>query len=166
MTLSSNAKTNIILGSYVSLCLGILGVYTYSKHKQNKLMEKEAEENSRLAKEYIEKLTPEQVERIEMEKIELKKKEVELQLSEAELKKTVADFKTQIQSEIETKVMTDIHDDMRNTFDTWSAKFETRLENKVDNVVSRIDNLSDKYGGVKSAGSSAPTISVVNAPNN
>jgi len=166
MTLSSNAKSNIILGSYVTLCLSILGVYTYSEHKHNKLMEKEAEENSRLAKEYISKLTPEQVERIEMEKIELKKKEVELKLSEAELKKTVTEFEADIRESIQNKVMDDIHDDMRKIFDTWSAKYEDRLDSKVDRVISRIDDLSDKYGGVKATSTAAPTISVVNAPNN
>ena len=63
--------------------------------------------------------------------------------------------------------MTSIHDDMRSTFDDWSSKFENRMENKVDNVITRIDNLSDKYGGVKQASTPvAPTISVVNAPNN
>ena len=61
--------------------------------------------------------------------------------------------------------MKSIREEMRSTFDSWSAKFETRMDNKVDNIVTRIDNLSDKYGGVKSTGASAPSISVVNAPN-
>lgn len=151
----------IFVGLAVGAFVTSLACYEYNTIKVRQLEEKKAE-NQRL---YYEKLTSEQVERIEKEKLEVKKAEIELKKTEDELKKTVADFKAQVQSEIETKVMSDIHDNMRNTFDTWSAKFETRLENKVDNVVNRIDNLSDKYGGVK-ANNSAPSISVVNAPNN
>ena len=156
-----NKETWIFVGLAAGAFGASLACYQYNTTKTRQLEEKKAE-NQRL---YFEKLTPEQVEKLEKQKLDIKKAEIELKNTQTELKKTVADFKAQVQSEIETKVMSDIHDNMRNTFDTWSAKFETRLENKVDNVVSRIDNLSDKYGGVKSA-SSTPAINVVNAPNN
>lgn len=135
--------------------------YFYNTNKLTKIEEQKVE-NEKL---YFSKLTPEQVEKLEQEKLDIKKAEIELKNTQAELKKTVTDFKNDIQSEIESKAMTAIHDDMRETFDKWSAKFETRLENKVDNVVNRIDNLSDKYGGVK-ANNATPSINVVNAPNN
>lgn len=140
----------------------VTGTYIYHNHKVREIEQKKVD-NERL---YFEKLTPEQVERLEKEKLDIKKAEIELQNTEAELKKTVADFKNDIQQQIESDVMTSIHDDMRDTFDTWSAKYENRLDAKVDRVVSRIDDLSDKYGGVKGNSSTAPTISVVNAPNN
>ena len=166
MKLSGRAKQNIIVGAYVSLCLGVFGVYTYSKHKHLELDREDTEARKKAYEDYISKLTPEQVERIEMEKLVLQEKKVELASAEAELKKTVADFKNEIHNEIEKKVMTDIHDDMRSTFDDWSSKFEDRLDRKVDRVVSRIDDLSDKYGGVKATTAAAPSINVVNAPNN
>lgn len=156
-------KRDIIL---LSMCgaamVTVCGCSIYHGKKIREIEQKKVD-NERL---YFEKLTPEQVESIEKEKLEVKKAEIELKSKEAELKKTVTEFRHDIQQEIESKVMGDIHDDMRGTFDTWSAKFETRLENKIDNVVTRIDNLSDKYGGVKEVGSAGPTISVVNAPNN
>lgn len=156
-------RRDIILLSMCGIAMAtVCGSSIYHGKKIREIEQKKVD-NERL---YFEKLTPEQVENLEKEKLEIKKSEIELKSKETELKKTVAEFRHNIQQEIESKVMTDIHDDMRDTFDTWSAKFETRLENKIDNVVSRIDNLSDKYGGVKEAGSSAPTISVVNAPNN
>ena len=155
-------KENIIFLAIGGTAMAsIVGIYAYKCHKDTKIAEQKVE-NEKL---YFEKLTPEQVENLEKEKLEIKKAEIELKRTEAEMKKTVADFKNDIQQEIEKKTMTAIHDDMRNTFDTWSSKFESRLENKIDNVVTRIDNLSDKYGGVKTAGS-APSINVVNAPNN
>lgn len=157
-----NKETMIFTGLTVGAFVSSLICYQYNNVKARKLEEKKVE-NERL---YFSKLTPEQVERLEKDKIDLKKAEIELKNTETELKKTVADFKAQVQSEIETKVMTDIHDNMRSTFDEWSAKYENRLDAKVDRVVERIDNLSDKYGGVKSTGQSAPSISVVNAPNN
>jgi len=155
-----------ILGSYIGACVGFVGIYGYFKNKSYKLEAQKVENEKANQKLYFEKLTPEQVERIEMEKIELKKKEVELKLSEAELKKTVTEFEADIRESIQNKVMDDIHDDMRKIFDTWSAKYEDRLDSKVDRVISRIDDLSDKYGGVKATSTAAPTISVVNAPNN
>lgn len=145
----------------VGLGLGVVGVIEYNVVKDRELEEQKLE-NERI---YLGKLTPEQVERLEQDKLAVKKAELELRNSEAELKKTVANFKNQIQNEIETKTMKSIRDEMRTTFDSWAAKFETRMDNKVDNIVTRIDNLSDKYGGVKSTGASAPSISVVNAPN-
>lgn len=149
---------SVVCGGVVT----VVGAYIYHGKKIREIEQKKVD-NERL---YFEKLSPEQVESIEKEKLEVRKAEIELKSKEAELKKTVAEFRHDIQQKIESKVMGDIHDDMRDTFDTWSAKFETRLENKIDNVVSRIDNLSDKYGGVKETGSAGPTISVVNAPNN
>lgn len=149
----------------IGLSLGCFTIGTvisqYNTNKERALREKKIE-NDKL---YFEKLTPEQVERIELEKVELKKKEVELRLSEAELKKTVTEFEAEICESIQNQVIDDIHDDMRKIFDTWSAKYEDRLDNKVDRVVSRIDALSDKYGGVKAC-NTAPSISVVNAQNN
>lgn len=156
-----NKETMIFVGLAVGAFTTSLACYEYNTIKARQLEEKKAE-NQRL---YYSKLTSEQVERIEKEKLDVKKAEIALKNTQEELKKTVTDFKTQVQSEIESKVMTDIHDDMRNTFDTWSSKFENRLENKIDNVVTRIDNLSDKYGGVKT-NNSTPSINVVNAPNN
>jgi len=143
------------------LGIGAVGVIEYNIIKDRELKEQKLE-NERI---YFDKLTPEQVERLEREKLAVKEAELEMRSSEAELKKTVENFKTQIQSEIEAKTMKSIREEMRSTFDSWSAKFETRMDNKVDNIVTRIDNLSDKYGGVKSTGTSAPSISVVNAPN-
>lgn len=157
-----NKETLIFTGLTVGAFASALACYEYNTIKARKLEEKKVE-NEKL---YFSKLTPEQVENLEKEKLEIKKEEIALKNTEAELKKTVTDFKNDIQKEVETKAMTAIHDDMRDTFDTWAAKFETRLENKVDNVVTRIDNLSDKYGGVKTGNNSTPTISVVNAPNN
>ena len=157
-----NKDSWIIVGLTTGLTAIGIACYEYNTIKERQLQEKKAE-NEKL---YFEKLTPEQVENLEKEKLDIKKAEIELKHSESELKKTVADFKNDIQKEIEKSTMTAIHDDMRSTFDDWSAKFENRLENKIDNVVTRIDNLSDKYGGVKAGSNSAPTISVVNAPNN
>lgn len=160
----------VITGTFIGGFIFLLGTYGYHLHKVREFKQQEIQlkakevENQKL---YFEKLTPEQVERIETEKLEVKKAELELEKTEAELKKTVADFKAEIHDDIETKVMNTIHDDIRETFDNWSTKFENRLENKIDNVVTRIDNLSDKYGGVKEAnGSAGPSINVVNAPNN
>lgn len=157
-----NKDQMIFLGIAVGAFGAALTCYQYNTTKVRQLEEKKVE-NERL---YFSKLTPEQVEAIEKKKLEVQNNKIELKKTEEELKKTVTDFKNDIQKEIETATMTKIHDDMRDTFDTWSAKFETRLENKIDNVVSRIDNLSDKYGGVKNSGSSVPAINVVNAPNN
>ncbi len=157
-----NKDTMIFIGLAVGAFSASLACYEYNTVKARQVEEKKAE-NERL---YFSKLTPEQVENLEKEKLEIKKAQIALKNTEAELKKTVTDFKNDIQKEVESQAMTAIHDDMRDTFDTWSAKFETRLENKIDNVVTRIDNLSDKYGGVKTGNNSAPTISVVNAPNN
>lgn len=155
-------KENIIFLAIGGVAMAsVVGIYAYKCHKDTKIAEQKVE-NEKL---YFEKLTPEQVESLEREKLEVKKAAIELKNTEAELKKTVTDFKNDIQQEVEKKAMTAIHDNMRDTFDSWSAKFETRLENKIDNVVTRIDNLSDKYGGVKTAGST-PSINVVNAPNN
>lgn len=176
MTKDSIIFVSLIAGAF---CIS-LGCYEYNKVKGQEIDRKNAE-NEKI---YFEKLTPEQVERLEKEKlevkreaierderlekerIEVKKREIELKMQEAELKKTVADFKNDIQQQVEKETMIKIHDDMRDTFDNWSAKFETRLENKIDNVVTRIDNLSDKYGGVKEINSVTPSINVVNAPNN
>lgn len=151
----------IFVGLAAGAFVTSLACYEYNTIKVRQLEEKKAE-NQRL---YFEKLTSEQVERIEKEKLSVKKAEIELKKTEDELKKTVTDFKYEIQKEVETKAMTAIHDDMRDTFDSWASKYEDRLDKKVDRVVSRIDDLSDKYGGVKS-NNSAPSISVVNAPNN
>ena len=156
-----NKESWIFVGLAAGVSVASIACYEYNTIKVRQLEEKKVE-NERL---YFSKLTPEQVERLEKEKLDLKKAQIDLKNTEAELKKTVTDFRNDIQKEVETKVMSAIHDDMRDTFDTWSAKFENRLENKIDNVVNRIDNLSDKYGGVK-ATNSAPAINVVNAPNN
>lgn len=156
-----NKDQMIFLGIAVGAFGAALTCYQYNTTKVRQLEEKKVE-NERL---YFSKLTPEQVEAIEKKKLEVQNNKIELKKTEAELKKTITDFKNDIQQEVEKTAMTKIHDDMRDTFDNWSAKFETRLENKIDNVVSRIDNLSDKYGGVKNSGSSVPAINVVNAPN-
>lgn len=170
----------IFLGLIAGAFCVSLGCYEYNEMKKRKIEEKNAENESL----YFEKLTPEQVERLEKEKLEVKreklehderlekerievrKREIELKMQEAELKKTVSDFKNDIHDDILEKVTKSIHDDMRDTFDNWSAKFETRLENKMDNLNVRIDNLSDKYGGVKETSNVSPSINVVNAPNN
>ena len=119
-------------------------------------------ENERL---YFEKLTPEMVKALEDEKLKIKAAEIELKNNEAKSKEQVITFKNDIHDDIFEEVMNTIHDEIRDTFDDWSSKYEDRLDKKVDRVVSRIDDLSDKYGGVKSTGA-APSISVVNAPNN
>lgn len=156
-----NKETMIFVGLAIGAFTTSLACYEYNTIKVRKLEEKKVE-NEKL---YFSKLTSEQVERIEKEKLEVKKAEIALKNTEAELKKTVTEYEAEIRESIQNKVMDDIHGDMRNVFDTWSAKFENRLENKIDNVVTRIDNLSDKYGGVKTNGTT-PSINVVNAPNN
>ena len=156
-----NKETMMFVGLAAGSFAAALACYEYNTIKARKVEEQKVE-NEKL---YFSNLTPEQVENLEKEKLDIKKAEIELKNTEAEMKKTVVDFKNDIQQEVEKKVMDTIHDDMRDTFDTWSSKFENRLENKIDNVVTRIDNLSDKYGGVKSTGST-PAINVVNAPNN
>lgn len=153
--------TLIIAGIGFALITTSIACSQYNVVKERQLREKKVE-NEKL---YFEKLTPEQVERLEHEKLELKKKEIELKQSEDELKKTVTNFKETIKAEIERKTMTSIHDDIRETFDNWATKYEDRLDKKIDRVVGRIDDLSDKYGGVKAGSSSAPSINVVNAPN-
>lgn len=152
-------EVKMLIAGGLSLLAG-LGIIEYNTIQDRKLEEKKAE-NERI---YFSKLSSDQVEALEREKLAVKRAEIDLKNTQAELKKTVTDFKNQIQSEIEDKAMKEIHDDMRETFDKWSSKFETRLENKIDNMVSRIDNLSDKYGGVKESGSSGTSINVVNAP--
>lgn len=156
-----NKESWIFVGLAAGVSVASIACYEYNTIKVRQLEEKKVE-NERL---YFSKLTPEQVERLEKEKLDLKKAQIDLKNTEAELKKTVTDFEAEIRESIQNKVIDDIHDDMRKVFDTWSAKFENRLENKIDNVVMRIDNLSDKYGGVKTT-NSAPAINVVNAPNN
>ena len=157
-----NRESWILTGIAGGAFVASLACYEYNTIKARKIEEQKVE-NEKL---YFSKLTPEQVERLEQEKLEIKKAQIALKNTEAELKRTVADFKNEIQTEIEKATMTKIHDDMRETFDTWSSKFENRLDSKVDRVISRIDDLSDKYGGVKSTGASVPAINVVNAPNN
>lgn len=165
-----NKNAIIALGAVSALCATCIGIDQYNHVKERELRAKKIE-NEKI---YFEKLTPEQVESIEKEKLVLKEKEVELKVKEtearkveAELKKTVTQFKKDIQSEIQRTTNDNIERDMRHTFDDWSAKYEDRLDKKIDRVVKRIDDLSDKYGGVKPNGSSSsPTISVVNAPNN
>lgn len=149
--------TSIVGGAFAAS----LACYQYNTVKMRQLEEKKAE-NEKL---YFSKLTPEQVERLEDRKLDIKKAQIELRKTEDELKKTVTEFKNDIQDEIEEKAMKAIHDDMRDTFDKWSTKFEDRLDKKVDRVVNRIDDLSDRYGGVKT-NNAAPSINVVNAPNN
>ena len=156
-----NRESWILTGIAGGAFVASLACYEYNTIRARKIEEQKVE-NEKL---YFEKLTPEMVKEIEEKKLDVKRAEIALKNTEAELKKTVADFKNQIQTEVEKAAMTKIHDDMRETFDTWSSKFENRLDSKVDRVVSRIDDLSDKYGGVKST-NSAPSISVVNAPNN
>lgn len=152
----------IFAGVSVATVTAILGCQQYNVVKERQLKEKKLE-NDRL---YFEKLTPDQVEKLEKEKLDVERQRIELKTKEVELKKTVVDFKNDIQKEIEKSTMTAIHDDMRTTFDEWSAKYENRLDAKVDRVVERIDNLSDKYGGVKASPAAVPAINVVNAPNN
>lgn len=161
--------TWIFVGIGVAGAVGLVCLNQYNTDKERKLR-RDKIENERL---YFEKLSPEQVELIETQKIDLKtkeieleKEEIELRKTEAELKKTVTKFKEEIENEIRSETKKSIDGDMRNTFDNWAAKFEIRIENKVDNVVSRIDSLSDKYGGVKQQAAAAPSINVVNAPNN
>ena len=156
-----NKESWIFVGLAAGVSIASIACYEYNTIKVRQLEEKKVE-NERL---YFSKLTPEQVERLEKEKLDLKKAQIDLKNTEAELKKTVTDFKNDIHDDIFEEVTKSIHDEMRDTFDSWSSKFENRLENKIDNVVTRIDNLSDKYGGVK-ATNSAPAINVVNAPNN
>lgn len=147
----------IITGVAIGMTAISLGCYEYNAIKEQKLKEKKAE-NERL---YFDKLTPEQVENLEKEKLQVRIAEINLKKTEGELKKTVVDFKNEVKEEIKSS----IQEDIRDTFDKWSSKYEDRLDKKVDRVVSRIDDLSDKYGGVK-ATNAAPSISVVNAPNN
>ena len=156
-----NKDAWIFAGLTGGMFTAALACYQYNTVKTRQLDEKKTE-NEKL---YFSKLTPEQVERLEERKLEVKKAQIELKKMEDELKRTVTEFKNDIQSEIEDKAMKAIHDDMRDTFDKWSSKFEDRLDKKVDRVVNRIDDLSDRYGGVK-ATNSAPSINVVNAPNN
>lgn len=157
-----NRDTMIYLAVAGGAFVSALACYQYNTVKARKIEEQKVE-NEKI---YFEKLTPEQVEKLEKEKLEIKKAQIALKNTEAELKKTVVDFKNEIKDDIESKVMDTIHGDMRDTFDHWAAKYEDRLDKKVDRVVSRIDDLSDKYGGVKSTGTALPAISVVNAPNN
>lgn len=159
----------IIGGSFLGIIGASMAINQYNKSKERACKEKEIE-NQKL---YFSKLTSEQVEQLEREKLVVKKAEIEYnttvaekQRSEIELKKTVTDFKDQIQNELRREVKQGIDKDMRKTFDSWSARFEDRLDGKVDRVVERIDKLSDKYGGVKTASSTTPSIQVVNAPNN
>lgn len=164
-----NKQALIALGATTAFAATLIGIEQYNTVKERELKAKKIE-NEKL---YFAKLTPEQVESIEKEKLVLKEKEVELKVKEAEarkmeaeLKKTVTQFKKEIQSDIQRTTNDNIERDMRHTFDDWSAKYEDRLDKKIDRVVNRIDDLSDKYGGVKPGSASAPTISVVNAPNN
>lgn len=157
----------IIFGTVTAVAIGTLVLDQYNKNREHKLNEEKVKNQ----KAYIEKLTPEQVERLETEKLTLKGKEIELKKAEAdkrqceaELKKTVTDFKKDIQSEIQRTTNQNIERDMRRTFDTWAGKYEDRIDKKLDRMTTRIDDLSDKYGGVKSTGT--PSINVVNAPNN
>ena len=152
----------IMLGAVAALALGNIALSEYDKKKERDLKDKKLE-NEKI---YFSKLTSDQVQEIELRKIQLEHEKVELKKSETELKKTIENFKKDIQSEIQRTTNDNIERDMRRTFDDWSAKYEDRLDKKIDRVVNRIDDLSDKYGGVKATGSSAPTISVVNAPNN
>ena len=160
----------IFTGIAVAFLATSIGLSQYNTSKERALREKEAE-NKKL---YYSKLTPEQVEKLEKDKLEVKRAQIELDRaiaeknkSELELKKTVTDFKEDITNDLRREVQQNIDKDMRRTFDSWSAKFEDRLDGKVDRVVERIDKLSDKYGGVKEASSnSTPSIQVVNAPNN
>ena len=156
-----NKETWIFVGIASGAFVSALACYQYNTIKARKIEEQKVE-NEKL---YFEKLTPEMVKELEAEKLQIKKADIALRNTEAELKKTVVDFKNDIKVDIESKVMDTIYSDMRDTFDNWAAKYEDRLDKKVDRVVSRIDDLSDKYGGVKAAGSSVPSISVVNAPN-
>ena len=157
-----NKETWIFVGIAGGAFASALACYEYNTIKVRKLEERKVE-NERL---YFSKLTSDQVEAIEKKKLEVENNKIELKKTEAELKRTINDFKDDIHDDILEEVTKSIHDDMRETFDNWSSKYEDRLDKKVDRVVSRIDDLSDKYGGVKSTGTSAPTISVVNAPNN
>ena len=157
-----NKESIIFLAMGGCSMAAVVGIYAYKCHKDTKIEEQKVA-NEKL---YFDKLTPEQVESIEQKKLEIQHDKIKLKMQEDELKKTVENFKNDIHDDILAEVMGSIKDDMRETFDNWSSKFEDRLDKKVDRVVSRIDDLSDKYGGVKEAGSSAPTISVVNAPNN
>lgn len=156
-----NRDSWILVGIASGATLASLACYEYNTIKARQLEEKKAE-NEKL---YFSKLTPEMVKGIEEKKLDLKRAEIELKKTEDELKKTVADFKDEIHDDILDEVTKSIYNDMRETFDNWATKYEDRLDKKVDRVVNRIDDLSDKYGGVKSAGA-APSISVVNAPNN
>lgn len=151
-----------------SLIGGALALSQYNTNKDRELREKEIE-NQKL---YFDKLSPEQVEQLEKDKLEVKKAQIELDRavaeknrSEAELKKTVTDFKDAITEQIRKEVKQNIEGDMRRTFDDWATKYEVKLDSKVDRVVSRIDTLSDKYGGVKMPTTATPSINVVNAPN-
>ena len=157
ITPMTKKETYIFIGAAFGLAGTMIACSQYNVVKERQLREKKVE-NEKL---YYAKLTPEQVEAIEKKKLEIKNNEIELKKTEAELKKTVDQFKNDIQAAVEEKIMTLIHDDIRDTFDNWAEKYE----NKIDRVVSRIDDLSDKYGGVK-GNNSAPSINVVNAPNN
>ncbi len=172
----------IFTGITVAFLGSALAISQYNVVKERELKEKNAEEERKLRdkkleneKAYFAKLTPEQVEKLEKDKLEVKKAEAEMEKakaeqkkSEAELKETVTNFKKDIQSEIQRTTNENIERDMRRTFDAWAAKYEDRLDKKIDRVVNRIDDLSDKYGGVKTTSSNGimPAINVVNAPNN
>ena len=149
-------ETYICIGAAMGLAGTMIACSQYNVVKERQLREKKVE-NEKL---YYAKLTSEQVEAIEKKKLEIKNNEIELKKTEAELKKTIEEFKKDIQTAVETETMTRIHDDIRDTFDNWAEKYES----KIDRVVNRIDDLSDKYGGVKAA-NSTPSINVVNAPN-
>ena len=153
-----NKETWIFVGLAAGAFGAALTCYEYNTIKERQLREKKAE-NDKL---YFGKLQPDQVERIERKKLEVDEERIKLKQTEDELKRTVADFKNDILEELRKDSIVS----MRSTFDDWASKYEDRLDKKVDRVVSRIDDLSDKYGGVKQASNTAPSINVVNAPNN
>ena len=99
-----NTDAKLVLGAIglVAAFIGTsLGITQYNTVQERKLREKEVE-NKKL---YYSKLTPEQVENLEKQKLEVEKARIELKSTEAELKKTVADFKNDIQQQVETKAM-------------------------------------------------------------
>ncbi len=156
----SPKAVGLFIGVTGALTIGAFACDMYNKQKERQLKDKKLE-NERL---YFSKLTPEMVQDIELKKIQLEREKVDLKKTEEELKKTITNFKRDIQSEIQQTTNENIERDMRKTFDKWSANFEDRVDKKLDRMTTRIDDLSDKYGGVKTTGT--PSINVVNAPNN
>lgn len=139
-----------------------VGIHQYNVSKDRSLKER-----------YYAKLSSDQVKEIEMKKYEVEQKQIERDIAlanaekaRADEKKNINNFKAQVTREVTKDIESRIKGDMRSTFDSWHYNYESKIESKLTNMDSRIDKLSDSYGGVKQSNGTAggPTISVVNAP--